>query len=301
MEQAAEAGARVLLEQGGEGALPEQGALAGDGGLVLPAGPECRAGSAAERVVRLGQRGQAQDAPGVRAVRDAAAEIVRVPAGHDEDDAPAGLEAGGEVGAEPVPELVAGGGAVGLGLRLDRVVDEDEVGAAPGDGAAHAGGVVFGAGGGGEAVGGAAAGVEGEAEAGGVGLDEAADAASEVAGEGGGVAGGDDAGARVAGEPPGREDERGVGGLGAAGRQEQHQAVGAGGGDVLEFADDEAVVGGGMMAAGGEGEGGPGGEVGADALAERALSREVAGRPGRHRSWRRAPRAGLAAGRRGWR
>ncbi len=254
---------------------PSRVALAGDGGRVFPFGPERLAGFAAERVVRFGEGGEAEDAPGVGAVLDAAAEVVGVPAGHDEDHAAAGFEAGCEVGAEPVPELIAGGGAVGLGLGFHRVVDEDEVGAAAGDGAADAGGVVFAARGGGEAVGGAGGRVELVAEAGGVGLDQAADAAAEVAGEGGGVAGGDDGGAGVPGEPPGWEDEGGVGGFGGAGRQQEHEAVGAGGGEVFEFVRMRRWWAAGMMATGSEGKGGPGGEVGANARAEGALSLEV--------------------------
>ncbi len=101
--------------------------------------------------------------------------------------------------------MVAGGGAVGLGLRLHWVVDENEVRPAPGDGAADAGSEVFGVGGGREVVGSAAAGVEAVAKTGRVLVDEGADAAAEMMSEGGGVGRRDDGGTGILREPPWRK------------------------------------------------------------------------------------------------
>ena len=81
----------------------------------------------------------------------------------------------------------------------------DEVGAPPGDRAAHAGGVVFPARAGAPVAGGAVGGGEGIAERVGVLDHEGAGTPAEMGGEVGGVAGGDDGRARVAGEPPRRE------------------------------------------------------------------------------------------------
>src|SRR6185437_2522988 len=107
-------------------------------------------------------------------------------------DPAAGLEARGEIGAVPVPNVLAEGRAVGLGVGFHRIVDDGEVGTAAGDRAAHAGGEIGASPGGLPAAGGAVVGGEAVAEVGGVLGHHVADLAPEVLGEVGGVRGGDD-------------------------------------------------------------------------------------------------------------
>ena len=133
--------------------------------------------------------------------------------------------------------MVAQRGAVGLGVAFHRVVDQHEVGAAAGDGAAHPGGEVGAAARGGPVAGGTAGGGYFVVQAVGVLGRHGADAAGEMLGEVAGVGGRDDGVARVPRQPPGREDHAGIGRFGAAGGHQDHQAVdlaGAHGGELFE-------------------------------------------------------------------
>ena len=172
------------------------------------------------------------------------AQIVLVPSGHHQGDAAVGLEAGGKVGAVPVPELVAGQRGIGLHGVLDRVVDQDEVGAPTGDRAADAGCVVLAALVGGPAAHRAVALLQLVAQHVAVFGGQRAHPAAEMQGERGGVRGGDHRGARMAGQVPGGKQHRGVGRFRRSGRHQHHQPVGVPRGQEVQLADQQLVVGG---------------------------------------------------------
>ncbi len=270
-EQPAFAAPRPLLVERGPGPLAQGGAAGGERLRVLPFRPERRARGAAQRVGRLRQRRQAQHRPaggsavGLRKVEQAAGEVVRMPAGHDQHDPAGGFQPRRQVGAEPVPEPVAVDAAVRLRLRLDRVVDQHEVGAPSDDRPGDAGREILAARGGREAAGGAVALFQRIAEPGAVLGDEPAQRAAEMLGERQRVAGGDHRTVRAAGEPPGREEDRRVGRFRRARRHLHHQPPCGAARDPLQLRHQQAMMRGGDLAGRREREFGPGGERSADA------------------------------------
>ena len=87
----------------------------------------------------LGEGGKTNDAPfGCIQREQAASEIVLMPSGHDQHDPPFGLQSGHEIGTVPVPDPFSEDRAVSVGAGLDRVIDDDEVGAVASEWTTHA-------------------------------------------------------------------------------------------------------------------------------------------------------------------
>ena len=87
--------------------------------------------------VDLGDGGKVKDLPFVGLVGDEAGEIVHVDALHDNDDraSPLVVKAGQQRILEPFVGRVALGLGIGV-VRLQRIVNDDDVAAAPSQGAA---------------------------------------------------------------------------------------------------------------------------------------------------------------------
>ena len=225
--------------------LQERAVPGGAGGFVLPFRPEGFAGRAAERIVGLGQGGQAQDAPAILGgCLQQAAEVVLVPARHHQRHAAVGLQAGGDVRLIPVPDEIALALAVRDGVGLHGVVDDNQVGAPADDGPAHADREILAAGRRGPVVRRSVAGFDREPELVRVFVHQIPRPPPEGPREAQGVGGADDGGARVAQEPPDREQERGIGRLGRTRRHQDHQPVEVAGGQFFQFGDEVEVVGG---------------------------------------------------------
>src|SRR5262249_3952184 len=77
--------------------------------------------------------------------QDAARQVIEMPTGLDQHDAAARLHAGADVRAEPFPIPLPVDVALGLLVALDRVVDDEQIGAFASDRAADTRGDVFGA------------------------------------------------------------------------------------------------------------------------------------------------------------
>ena len=181
--------------------------------LALPPGEALRPPDRRDlvRLVGLGDRRKGHDLPRLLS-EHVAHEVVLVQPLHDDDDAPSALVV--EPAVEGVGVPIIGGIPSRLGerlFRLQRVIDQDEVGAAPGQ---HA------AGGGGEAI--ALAGSDEllhrlavRRQAGREDLPiprahhDAAAVAGELVGELLGIADAQDLGRRVVPQTPGREGDRG--------------------------------------------------------------------------------------------
>jgi hypothetical protein len=154
-----------------------------------------------------------------------------------------------------VPDLVAHGRALGLLARAERVVDDPEVGAEPGDAGADPGGAVLAARGGLPQL--AALAGEAVAERRAVLAHQGLDAAGEPLGhQGRGVRRAEHGEAGGLGEEPRREQHRGVGGLRRARRHGDQQAVGPAARHRLQLGDQQPVVRRRRLAQRGEGVGG---------------------------------------------
>ena len=236
---------RALLIQRRPGSVADQRASAGQGGFVLPFRPQGFALGAAERIVGLGQGGQAEDAPAILGGGlQQAAEVVLVPAGHDQRHAAVGLQPCGDIRLVPVPDEIALALAVRDGVGLHGVVDDNQVGAPADDRPAHADREILAAGRRGPVVRCSVGGFDREAELVGVCVHQIARPPPEGSREAQGVGGADDGGARVAQEPPDREQERRIGGFGRTRRHQDHQPVERAGGEFFQFGDEKKVVGG---------------------------------------------------------
>src|SRR5690606_20356281 len=97
----------------------------------VPLGPEGFAGLAAHGGVGFGDGGEPQDGPLVVGFAgEEPGEVVLVPAGHDQGAGAAGFDAGGLGAGPPLLEPLSLEGAHGVGVGLDGVVNDEQVGAA---------------------------------------------------------------------------------------------------------------------------------------------------------------------------
>jgi hypothetical protein len=165
-----------------------------------------------------------------------------MPAGLDQHHAPAGLEPCQQIGAKPLPGPLAARLAVGVLTRADRIVDQHQVGATPGDGAADTGSEILTALHRFPAPGRLAVQRQADVEHRPVFEDQVAHLAAPAIGELLGVRSGNDRALRARGQQPWRKQHAGIGRFRAARREEDGQPVTLAAGHGLKLLDDEAMM-----------------------------------------------------------
>jgi hypothetical protein len=203
-------------------------------------------GARPQRIVGLGLHRQPyhpeRPPGGFRIGQGAACQVILVPAGLDQHHAPAGLEPCQQVGSIPVPGPLAARLAVGVLTRPDRIVDQHQIGTAPGDGPADTGREILPALHRLPAPGSLAVRRQGDVEHRPVFEDQIAHLAAPAFGQLLGVRSRDNGALRAHGQQPRWKQYAGIGALGRTGRQEYREPIALAAGDSCKLVNDDVMM-----------------------------------------------------------